>query len=342
MTGEPAGRLALDAAAARGDAMAGAAMAALGETVPAAVTRFGAVFRGRAVVVRRTVFFAAGFAAFVVRAGGRFAAATLPAGFLALVGCLTDRAATAALPAFLSILATRLSWRPAFPAPASCFALAAPLAAAGFDVASFDFAGFAGRLAAAARLDDFDALLFLETARAIEPSPGEPRRRRLATTATAIMLLVDDEEEEEEDDDDGRRAPIRSVSTTRGTWKRQMPRHLRQRAPRREAGGRLAEAGRTAGDEDSAGHGKLFAEAHRYGHRPSMRQSAQGQDGACNSRPSVRFRRIIDAWRAIRATLQGPSTRKRERGGAFDLTTSQVTTLANAISAFRSFTVRIA
>lgn len=102
-----------------------------------------------------------------------FAAAALPGGFLALVGCFVDRAATAALPVFLSILATRLSGRLIFPPPTVVFALAAALAAAGFD-----FAGFAGRLAAAVRPDDFDALLFVGTARAIEPSPAGHRRRR--------------------------------------------------------------------------------------------------------------------------------------------------------------------
>jgi len=54
----------------------------------------------------------------------------------------------------------------AFVGRTSFFALAADRAPA-----DFNFAGFAGRLAFAARPDDFDGLLFLETARAIELSP---------------------------------------------------------------------------------------------------------------------------------------------------------------------------
>jgi hypothetical protein len=48
---------AVTGAAAIDGATPGAAMAALDETFLAAVTRFGVVARGRAVIVRRTVFF---------------------------------------------------------------------------------------------------------------------------------------------------------------------------------------------------------------------------------------------------------------------------------------------
>jgi hypothetical protein len=175
--------------------MLGAATAALGEGFPVAVTRFSAVFRGLAVVVGRTVFFGTGFAALVARATGRFAAAAFPVGFFALLGGLTGRAAAAALPVFLSVLATRLSGRLAFPAATAGFALAAAFAV------GVNIAGFAGRFAAAARPDDLDALLFLETARAIEASPGEHRRLRPRSwrCLRPMTLLVGDEEEEEEE-----------------------------------------------------------------------------------------------------------------------------------------------
>lgn len=134
-------------------------------------TRFGLAFWTLAFVVRRVVDFVAGFRAFVTRATGRFAAAALSVVFLALVGCLVVRFAVVALLGVLLARTTRLSGRLAFVARTSFSALAADRAPA-----NFDFAGFVGRLVFA-RPDDFDALLFLETARAIGLSPSERRRR---------------------------------------------------------------------------------------------------------------------------------------------------------------------
>jgi len=167
--------------------------AASGGRISASSTRVGLALCGLAFVLCRTVAFVVG----CLVAAVRFAAAALPVTPLALIGCfagrfatatllvvffglllalsgwLAGRLATAALPVFLSTLATRLSGRLAEVARTCFFGLVAA-----FVIAGFNFADFAGRLAAVARPDDFDALLLFETVRAIAPSPGERRRRQ--------------------------------------------------------------------------------------------------------------------------------------------------------------------
>jgi hypothetical protein len=145
------------------------------------VARFGLAFWTVAFVVRRVVDFVAGFRAFVARATGRFAAATLSVVFLVMFRCLLVRFAVVALLGVLLARTTRLSGRLAFVARTSFFALAADRAPA-----DFDFAGFVGRLVA--RSDDFDAVLFLETARAIGLSPSE-RPPAIPTTTTIMTVL---------------------------------------------------------------------------------------------------------------------------------------------------------
>jgi hypothetical protein len=165
--GEAAARRAVDVIAERRAATPAAGVVALGGVFLAAITRFRLTFSALAFVVRCTVDLVAGFGAFVVRATGRFAAAALPVSFLALVGCSVVRFAAVALLVFLFAGATRLAGRLAFVARTSFLALAADRAPA-----DFNFAGLAGRLAFVTRPDDFESLLFLETARAIELSPS--------------------------------------------------------------------------------------------------------------------------------------------------------------------------
>ncbi len=142
--GDAAGRGAVDDAAERCGATFGAAVAALGEAFLVAVTRFGLDFCALIFVVRRTVVLAAGLLTFVVRLTSCFAAADLRVFLLALANRLIGRLAVVLRPSF--------------------FVLTAALPAA-----DFRLTGFAGRLDFVARPDDFDALLFFETAAAIEP-----------------------------------------------------------------------------------------------------------------------------------------------------------------------------
>ena len=168
---DAAGRGAVDVAAERCGATFGAALAGLGGAFLAAVTRFGLGFCAVIFVVRRTVVFAAGLLALVVRLTSCFAAAALPVFSLALPACLIGRFATVTLRVFSLALANRLIGRLAMVLRPSFFVLTAALPAA-----DFRLTGFAGRLAFVARPDDFDALLFFETAAAIEPSPYCLRR----------------------------------------------------------------------------------------------------------------------------------------------------------------------
>ena len=164
--GDAAGR---DVATERCGATFGAVLSGLGGAILAAATRFDLGFCA-AFVARRTVVFAAGFLAFVVCLTICFAAAALPVFLLALPTCLIGRFATLALRVCLLALANRLMGRLAV-VLLTAFVLTAALTAA-----DFRFAVFTGRLAFVARSGDFDALLFFETAAAIEPSPYCLRR----------------------------------------------------------------------------------------------------------------------------------------------------------------------
>ncbi len=116
--GDAAGRGAVDVAAERCGATIGAAIAGLGGAFLVAVTRFGLGFCALIFVVRRTVVFAAGLLAFVVRLTSCFAAADLLVFLLALLACLIGRFATVALRVFsafrdrLAPLLLRLDGRP--------------------------------------------------------------------------------------------------------------------------------------------------------------------------------------------------------------------------------------
>jgi hypothetical protein len=169
--GDAAGRGAVDVAAERCGATFGAAIAGLGGAFLAPVARFGLGFCALIFVVRRTVVFAAGLVAFIVRLTSCFAAAALPVFSLALPACLIGRFATVTLRVFSLALANRLIGRLAMVLRPSFFVLTAAIPAA-----DFRLTGFAGRLAFVARPDDFDALLFVETAAAIGPSPYCLRR----------------------------------------------------------------------------------------------------------------------------------------------------------------------
>jgi hypothetical protein len=180
--GDATGRGAVDVTAERCGATFGAAVAGLGGALLAAATRFDLGFSARVFVVRRTVVFAAGLLAFVVRLTSCFAAAALPVFLLALPACLIGRFATAALLVFLLALPARLIGRFATAAlPIFFLALAnrligrlavvlrTPLVLTdALAAANFRFAVFTGRLALVARPDDFDALLFFEAETAIE------------------------------------------------------------------------------------------------------------------------------------------------------------------------------
>jgi len=179
--GDAAGRGAVDVAAERCGATIGAAVAGLGGAFLAAVTRFGLGFCALIFVVRRTVVFAAGLLAFVVRLTSCFAAADLLVFLLALPACLIGRFATVALRVFSLALANRLIGRLAIVLRPSFFVLTAALPGA-----DFRLTGFAGRFAFVARPDDFDALLFFETAAAIEPSSPYCLRRSPALLNYAL------------------------------------------------------------------------------------------------------------------------------------------------------------
>jgi hypothetical protein len=169
--GDATGRGAVAVAAGRCGATFGAAVAGLaGAFLAAAAARFDLGFSALVFVARRTVVFAAGLLAFVVRLTSCFAAAALPVFLLALPACLIGRFATAALPGFFLALANRLIGRLAV-GLGTALVLTAALRAA-----DFRFAVFTGRLAFVARPDDFDALLFFETLVAIELSPCCLRR----------------------------------------------------------------------------------------------------------------------------------------------------------------------
>jgi len=183
--GDAAGRGAVDVAADRCGATIGAAVAGLGGAFLAAVTRFGLGFCALIFVVRRTVVFAAGLLAFVVRLTSFFAAADLLVFLLALPACLIGRFATVALRVFSLALANRLIGRLAVVLRPSFFVLTAALPAA-----DFRLTGFAGRLDFVARPDDFDALLFFETAAAIEPSPYCLRRSPALLKLRPLPLVL--------------------------------------------------------------------------------------------------------------------------------------------------------
>jgi hypothetical protein len=163
--GDAAGRGAVDVAAERCGATFDTALAGLGGAFLAAARRFDLGFCALVFVARRTVVFAAGFLAVVVRLTNCFAAAALPVFLVDLPTCLIGRFATVALRVFLLAFANRLIGRLAVVLRTS-FVLTAALTAA-----DFRFAVFTGRLAFVARPDDFDALLFFEAAAGIEPSP---------------------------------------------------------------------------------------------------------------------------------------------------------------------------
>jgi len=165
--GDAAGR---DVATERCGATFGAALTGFGGAFLAAATRFDLGFCAVVFFARRTVVFAAGFLAFVVRLTICVAAAALPIFLLALPTCLIGRFATLALRVFVLALADRLIGRLVV-VLRTAFVLTAALTAA-----DFRFAVFTGRLAFVARSGDFDALLFFETAAAIEPSPYCLRR----------------------------------------------------------------------------------------------------------------------------------------------------------------------
>jgi hypothetical protein len=183
--GDAAGRGAVDVAAERCGATFGAAIAGLGGAFLAPVARFGLGFCALIFVVRRTVVFAAGLVAFIVRLTSCFAAAALPVFSLALPACLIGRFATVTLRVFSLALANRLIGRLAMVLRPSFFVLTAAIPAA-----DFRLTGFAGRLAFVARPDDFDALLFVETAAAIGPSPLLPAKIARSSKLRLLPLVL--------------------------------------------------------------------------------------------------------------------------------------------------------
>lgn len=183
--GAAAGRGAVDVAAERCGVTFGAAVVVFGEAFLAAAMRFGFGFCVLVFVARRTVAFAAGFFAFVVRLTSCPAAAALPVFLLALLACFSGRFATVALLIFLMALANRLMGRLAVVLRPSVFASRAARPAA-----DFPFPGFARRLAFIARPDDFDALLFFETAAAIEPSLLLPARIACSSKLRPLPLVL--------------------------------------------------------------------------------------------------------------------------------------------------------